>query len=169
MDLVLQGPTGSRASAVDVVDHGDGSYGCVFVCPMAGRWIAQAVVNGRVAKESTQEVIATYGPLRANDCVLRAGPGMGERVTCGSTRDVYLQALEYDSTGRGMSGQEAVSVHLVTPSGASHTLTAGFAERGSRYRAAVRWWEIGRHEIVATINGEPVVGSPWWSRLTRRR
>ena len=160
VDLVLQGPTGSRASAVDVVDHGDGSYGCVFVCPMAGRWIAQAVVNGRVAKESTQEVIATYGPLRANDCVLRAGPGMGERVTCGSTRDVYLQALEYDSTGRGMSGQEAVSVHLVTPSGASHTLTAGFAERGSRYRAAVRWWEIGRHEIVATINGEPVVGSP---------
>ena len=160
VDLVLQGPTGSRASAVDVVDHGDGSYGCVFVCPMAGRWIVQAVVNGRVAKESTQEVIATYGPLRANDCVLRAGPGMGERVTCGCTRDVYLQALEYDSTGRGMSGQEAVSVHLVTPSGASHTLTAGFAERGSRYRAAVRWWEIGRHEIVATINGEPVIGSP---------
>ena len=160
VDLVLQGPTGSRASAVDVVDHGDGSYGCAFVAPMAGRWIVQAVVNGRVAKESTQEVIATYGPLRANDCVLRAGPGMGERVTCGSTRDVYLQALEYDSTGRGMSGQEAVSVHLVTPSGASHTLTAGFAERGSRYRAAVRWWEIGRHEIVATINGEPVVGSP---------
>ena len=24
----------------------------------------------------------------------------------------------------------------------------------------MRWWEIGRHEIVATINGEPVVGSP---------
>ena len=160
VDLVLQGPTGVRASAVDVVDHGDGSYGCVFVCPMAGRWIVQAVVNGRVAKESTQEIIATYGPLQANDCVLRAGPGMGERVTCGVTRDVYLQALEYDSTGRGMSGQEAVSMHLVTPSGASHTLSAGFAERGSRYRAPVRWWEIGRHEIVATINGEPVVGSP---------
>ena len=94
---------------------------------MAGRWIVQAVVNGRVAKESTQEIIATYGPLQANDCVLRAGPGMGERVTCGVTRDVYLQALEYDSTGRGMSGQEAVSMHLVTPTGASHTLSAGFA------------------------------------------
>jgi hypothetical protein len=44
------------------------------------------------------------------DCVLRPGPGMGERTTCGTTRDVYLQALEYDSTGRGMSGQEAVSM-----------------------------------------------------------
>jgi filamin len=47
------------------VDHGDGSYGATFVAPMAGRWIVQAVVNGRVAKESTAEVIATYGPLQA--------------------------------------------------------------------------------------------------------
>ena len=160
VDLALQGPTGARASAVDVVDHGDGTYGCAFVLPQAGRWIVQAVVNGRVAKESTAEVMATYGPLQASDVVLRPGPGVGERATCGAVRDVYLQALEYDSTGRGMSGQEAVSVHLLTPSGASHALAAGFAERGSRYRASVRWWEVGRHEIVATVNGDPVVGSP---------
>ena len=91
---------------------------------------------------------------------VRPGPGLTERATCGTTRDVYLQALEYDVTGRGMSGQEAVTMHLMTPSGASHTLSATFAERGSRYRAAVRWWEVGRHEIVATVNGEPVVGQP---------
>ena len=160
VDLVLQGPTGARASAVDVVDHGDGTYGCVFVAPAAGRWIVQAVVNGRVAKESTAEVIATYGPLKASDCVLRPGPGMGERATCGTSRDVYLQALEYDTTGRGMSGQEAVAMHLITPSGTSHTLSPSFAERGSRYRAQARWWEVGRHEIVAAVNGEAVVGSP---------
>ena len=160
VDLALQSPTGARASAADVVDHGDGTYGCAFVCPQAGRWIVQAVVNGRVAKESAAEVIATYGPLQASDVVLRPGPGVGERAVCGAARDVYLQALEYDSTGRGMSGQEAVSVHLLTPSGASHALAAGFAERGSRYRASVRWWEVGRHEIVATVNGDPVVGSP---------
>ena len=160
VDLVLQGPTGARASAVDVVDHGDGTYGCTFVAPAAGRWVMQAAVNGRVAKESTVEVIATYGPLQASDCAIRPGPGLTERATCGTTRDVYLQALEYDVTGRGMSGQEAVTMHLITPSGASHTLSATFAERGSRYRAAVRWWEVGRHEIVATVNGEPVVGSP---------
>ena len=77
VDLALQGPTGARASAVDVVDHGDGSYGCAFVCPQAGRWIVQAVVNGRVAKESTAEVLATYGPLQASDVVLRPGPGVG--------------------------------------------------------------------------------------------
>jgi len=39
-------------------------------------------------------------------------------------------------------------MHLITPSGASHTLTAGFAERGSRYRAAVRWWEVGRAYLM---------------------
>ena len=36
-----------------------------------------------MAKESTAEVIATYGPLQAADCVLRPGPGMGDRTTCG--------------------------------------------------------------------------------------
>jgi hypothetical protein len=39
-----------------------------------------------VAKESTAEVIATYGPLQAADCVLRPGPGMGDRTTCGRAR-----------------------------------------------------------------------------------
>jgi len=73
---------------VDVVDHGDGTYGCSFVCPTAGRWIVQAVVNSRVAKESTVEVIATYGPLQASDVVLRPGPGVGDRATCGAVRDV---------------------------------------------------------------------------------
>ena len=77
--------------------------------------------------------------------------------TCGSLRDIYVQSLEFEATGRGMSGKEACSVHLIAPSGASHTLAVSFAERGARYKASARWWEVGRHEIVATINGEPIV------------
>ena len=46
----LQGPTGARASAVDVVDHADGTYGCTFVVPQAGRWVVQAVVNGEAVE-----------------------------------------------------------------------------------------------------------------------
>ena len=150
---------------MDVVDHGDGSYRCAFVCPQAGRWIVQAVVRAR-AKESTAEVLACR-PLQGG-VVLRPGRVVGAppAAPCAT----YLQALEYDSTGRGMSGQEAVSVHLLTPSGASHALAAGFAERGEADRASVRWWEVGRHEIVAAVNGEPRwSGRRWWWRWTRRR
>ena len=184
VDLNILSSTGAKSTALDVHDHGDGSYTAEFAVPTAGRYTCSAVVNGKVAKESTVELIATYGPVSASGCILRGGPGLeqskhvdriagligsssskmydGSAVidTCGALRDIYVQSLEYESTGRGMSGKEACSVHLIAPSGASHTLAVSFAERGARYKSSVRWWEVGRHEIVATINGEPIVGSP---------
>ena len=86
-------------------------------------------------------MLAAYRPAAGGDVVLRPGPGVGERATCGAVRDVYLQALEYDSTGRGMSGQEAVSVHLLRPP-ARRRARRPAAGRGA-VRASVRWWESG--------------------------
>ena len=181
VDLSIISSGGNKSTCLDVHDHGDGSYTAEFVVPTAGRYTCSAVINGKVAKESTVELIATYGPVSASGCILRAAPGVEhskhvDRVagligagnnndnvvidTCGSLRDIYVQSLEFEATGRGMSGKEACSVHLIAPSGASHTLAVSFAERGARYKASARWWEVGRHEIVATINGEPIVGSP---------
>ncbi|CAL6286735.1 unnamed protein product [Bathycoccus prasinos] len=181
VDLSIISSGGNKSTCLDVHDHGDGSYTAEFVVPTAGRYTCSAVVNGKVAKESTVELIATYGPVSASGCILRVAPGVEhskhvDRVagligagnnndnvvidTCGSLRDIYVQSLEFEATGRGMSGKEACSVHLIAPSGASHTLAVSFAERGARYKASARWWEVGRHEIVATINGEPIVGSP---------
>ena len=159
--LSMAGPSGIKVNALDVKDNDDGTYSCAFILPQAGRWTIQATVNGRIAKESTTEIVATYGPLHAAACVLKGGPGMKRKEVCGAQRDIYLQALEYDANGRGMSGQEAISMHVITPSGATHTLPATFAERGSRYKATIRWWEVGQHEIIATVGGEPVVGSPF--------
>ena len=161
VNLSMSGPNGIKVNALDVKDNEDGTYSFSFIVPQSGRWTIQAVVNGRVAKESTTEVVVTYGPLHAAACVLKGGPGMKRTEVCGAQRDIYLQALEYDANGRGMSGQEAITMHMITPSGATHTLPAVFAERGSRYKATVRWWEVGRHEIVAAVGGEPVVGSPF--------
>ena len=56
--------------------------------------------------------------------MLKGGPGMKRTEVCGAQRDIYLQALEYDANGRGMSGQEAITMHMITPSGATHTLPA---------------------------------------------
>lgn len=161
VNLSMSGPNGLKINALDVKDNEDGTYSFSFIIPQSGRWTIQAVVNGRIAKESTTEVIVMYGPLHAAACVLKSGPGMKRTETCGSQRDIYVQALEYDANGRGMSGQEAIAMHLITPSGSTHTLPVVFAERGSRYKASLRWWEVGRHEIVAAIGGEPVVGSPF--------
>ena len=161
VNLSMQGPNGIKVNALDVKDNEDGTYSFAFIVPQAGRWTIQAIVNGRVAKESTTEVVVTYGPLNAAACVLKGGPGMKRKEVCGTQRDIYLQALEYDANGRGMSGQEAVTMHMITPSGGTHTLPPVFAERGSRYKASIRWWEVGRHEIVAAVGGQPVVGSPF--------
>ena len=68
---------------------------------MAGRWIVQAVVNGRVAKESTAEVIATYGPLQAADCVLRPA---GQLTPLHFSP--HLQHFPWDESG-GFSDQTA--------------------------------------------------------------
>ena len=178
VDVSLTAPSGARLATIDVVDHDDGTYGCTFILDEVGRWIAQAVVNGRVAKESTSEIVATYGPLRPRDVALRPGPGLAAAfgggggsdvgvgsdwnaaVVCGAVNDVYVQSLEYEVTGRGMRGQEAISVHVVAPSGTSHAVPTSFTESGGRYRASVRWWEVGTHEIVATMNGESIAGSP---------
>lgn len=161
VSLSMSGQNGIKVNALDVKDNSDGTYSLSFIIPQAGRWTIQAVVNGRVAKESTTEVVVTYGPLHAAACVLKGGPGMKRTEVCGSQRDLYIQALEYDANGRGMSGQEAITMHLITPSGSTHTLPTVFAERGSRYKTTVRWWEVGRHEIVASVGGQPVVGSPF--------
>jgi len=161
VNLSMSGPNGIKVNSLDVKDNEDGTYSFSFIIPQSGRWTIQAVVNGRIAKESTTEVVVTYGPLHAAACVLKGGPGMKRTEVCGAQRDIYLQALEYDANGRGMSGQEAITMHLITPSGATHTLAPVFAERGSRYKATVRWWEVGRHEVVAAVGGQPVVGSPF--------
>ena len=47
------------------------------VCsPHGGEATCSAVVSGKVAKESTVELIATYGPVSASGCILRAAPGV---------------------------------------------------------------------------------------------
>ena len=130
-------------------------------------------VNGRVAKESTVEVIVTYGPLRRFFAGLRVVSGTGTDGA-NDVRDDEGRVpagAEYDVTGRGMSGQEAVTMHPITPSAASHTLSAT-SER-ARLRGLLR-----RRAMVG--GGTPrdhrhrQRRAPWWavrlpSRLTRRR
>ena len=157
---MLQGPTGARASAVDVVDHGDGTYGCTFVAPAAGRWVMQAAVNGRVAKESTVEVIATYGPLR--------GVGLRDSSRTGTdgasdVRDdgrVYLQAARVRPRHRSRYGRTGGC------DDAPHHPVGRVARSARRSPSAGR--DIappcdggsGAARIVATVSGEAVVGSP---------
>ena len=111
VDLNIVSSDGNKSTCLDVHDHGDGSYTAEFVVPTAGRYTCSAVINGKVAKESAVELIATYGPVSASGCVLRAAAGVEQtkhvdRIagliggstenndnivydTCGSLRDIY--------------------------------------------------------------------------------
>ena len=68
----MSGPNGIKVNALDVKDNEDGTYSFSFIVPQSGRWTIQAVVNGRVAKESTTEVVVAYGPLPRRHACSRA-------------------------------------------------------------------------------------------------
>jgi hypothetical protein len=129
VDLSIISSGGNKSTCLDVHDHGDGSYTAEFVVPTAGRYTCSAVINGKVAKESTVELIATYGPVSASGCILRAAPGVEhskhvDRVagligagnnndnvvidTCGSLRDIYVQSLNLKRLGEACLGKKRV-------------------------------------------------------------
>ena len=155
----MSGPNGIKVNALDVKDNEDGTYSFSFIVPQSGRWTIQAVVNGRVAKESTTEVVVAYD--RCSDaCVLKGGPGMKRTEVCGAQRDILPQALEYDANGRGMSGQETITMHMITPSGAAHTLPAVFAEEALATKAAT----CAGGKLVAMKSSPPSVENLWSDR-----
>ena len=72
----------------------------------------------------------------------------------------HVQALDHDVSGREVSGAEPVCLRVLSPSGVSANVPLRLAKDGARFHARVRWPEVGRHVLVASINGDAVVGSP---------
>jgi flagellar motility protein MotE (MotC chaperone) len=166
----LLGPAGSVDA--DVVDYGDGSYGLSFAVPRGGVWRAHLAVNGGENPEPVAEFTASQGVLAANQTCLRLqgaheydggvrpGGGSSSAPRAGSETTVYVQALDYDVSAREVSGQEPVCLRLLSPSGVSAHVPLRLAKDGARFTARVRWPEVGKHVLVASLNGDAVVGSP---------
>ena len=160
----LLGPAGSVDA--DVVDYGDGSYGLSFAVPRGGVWRAHLAVNGGENPEPVAEFTASQGVLAANQTCLRLqgaheydggvrpGGGSSSAPRAGSETTVYVQALDYDVSAREVSGQETVCLRLLSPSGVSAHVPLRLAKDGARFTARVRWPEVGKHVLVASLNGD---------------
>ena len=73
---------------------------------------------------------------------------------------MYVQALDYEISGREVSGREPVCLRLLSPSGVSASVPLRLSKDNARFRASVRWPEVGPHVLVASLNGDALVGSP---------
>jgi hypothetical protein len=163
----MLGPAGSVDA--EVVDYGDGTYGLAFTVPRAGEWRAHLAVNGDENPDAVARFTAVQGRLTANQVTLRvsgaggAGGGGGSAAAAphvGAETTVYIQALDFEVAGREVGGREPICLRLLSPSGVSANVPLRLSKDRARFRATVRWPEVGTHVLVASLNGDAVVGSP---------
>ena len=160
VDLSMLAPDGKTVVAAAVADHADGTYGASFKLDQAGAWGLQLIVNGRGGRTDVSEVIANFGPCKAQDCTF-AGFGMDglEGVTTLSSSQIRVFPTAYESANRRMSGKESLSVRVLTPSGGISAVDLKF-DRG-QYLGAYRWTQPGLHTVSVSLEQEAVVGSPF--------
>lgn len=144
---VLQGPNDEEGEVM-VVDHGDGTYGLEFHCTSQGVWVLRLKFNGRLSNVS-HELVVSYGPLVASDLQVRAPKGP---YRCGGYTDVVVE-IARPELGRVMSGAEAFSVRVISPSAMSMSVPLELEPGSVRAVATVCWPEVGEHSVSVTLDG----------------
>ena len=102
-------------------------------------------VNGLSDASSRYFLAPSLAPLAASDCVVR---GVGERAPalC-ATSTLYVQPA---NPIRQMSGREALTVTVHTPSGLAFNNPVTFEQRNRRFASPVYWVEEGAHSVAVT-------------------
>jgi hypothetical protein len=144
-----------EAGEVAVVDHGDGTYGLEFRCTSQGVWVLRLRFNGRLSNVS-HELVVSYGPLVASDILVRAPRGP---FRCGGYTDVVVEVARPE-LGRVMSGAEAFSVRVISPSAMSMSVPLELEPGSVRAVATVCWPQVGEHSISVTLDGALVPKCP---------
>jgi filamin len=62
------------------------------------------------------------------------------------------------SPSREVGGREPICLRLLSPSGVSANVPLRLSKDRARFRATVRWPEVGHHVLVASLNGDALVG-----------
>ena len=153
----LLGPAGSIDA--DISDFGDGTYRMAFVVPRTGEWKVYLAVNGVENTKSATSFIAKQGGLTAKQLMLVPADKRDE-YTAGDESEFYIQAIDYESGGLHVNGNEAICLRLIAPSGLATIVSLRLSKDKARYSAHIIWPEVGAHSLIAALNGEPIVGSP---------
>ncbi|KAK9829410.1 hypothetical protein WJX72_005680 [[Myrmecia] bisecta] len=141
---------------VSATDCHDGSYTFKFSVERPGKWTLTPQVNGQLHSKGCVAVEAVYGPLLAEDMTLswhQTGP-----VSCGDELTFTVEPAEHEAYGRLASGHEALSVMLMSPSGASCALPVQLSQ--GRYQGRLTCKEVGRHTLSAALSGHNIKLSP---------
>ena len=144
---VLDGPSGETGE-VKVVDHGDGTYGLEFHCTSQGVWTLRLKFNGRLSSQR-HELVVSHGPLTAKDLEVKQPEGP---YLCGGYTDVIVE-VKRPELGRTMSGAEAFSFRVISPSAMSMSVPLELEPGATRAVGTVCWPEVGEHSISVTLDG----------------
>ena len=169
----LLGPAGSVDA--DVADYGDGTYGLAFTVPRAGEWRAHVAVNGAENPAPLARFTARQGRLTANQMTVKVsnvGAGAAAAVSGFPSRDNHRDAARQRRDNRVRPGARVRNLRSrgerprarlpspSLPSGVSASVPLRLSKDNARFRASVRWPEVGPHVLVASLNGDALVGSP---------
>ena len=131
-----------------VTDHGDGTYGLEFSCTSQGVWNLRLKFNGRLSNQK-HEMVVSYGPLVASDLQVKSPVGP---FLCGGYTDVVVE-VKNPELGRVMSGAEAFSVRVISPSAMSMSVPLELESGATTAIATVCWPEVGEHSVSVTLDG----------------
>ena len=169
----LLGPAGSVDA--DVADYGDGTHGLAFTVPRAGEWRAHVAVNGAENPAPLARFTARQGRLTANQMTVKvsnAGAGAAAAVSdfrrgtitatprVSDETIVYVQALDYEISGREVSGREPVCLRLSPPPACPPACPCACPKTTRAISRLGSVAEVGPHVLVASLNGDALVGSP---------
>jgi filamin len=111
-------------------------------------WLLRLKFNNRFSNQ-THEMIVSYGPLVHTDLVVQ--PPVGPFL-CGGYTDVLVR-VKHPEGGRVMSGAEAFSVRVVSPSAMSMSVPLELEPGATTAIATVCWPEVGEHSVSVTLDG----------------
>ena len=73
--------------------------------------------------------------------------------------------MKHPELGRVMSGAEAFSVRVVSPSAMSQSVPLELEQGAAKAVATVCWPEVGEHSVSVTLDGAPLPGCPMAVRV----
>jgi hypothetical protein len=123
--------------------------------------------QGEAYVEGGVSFVVSFGTLTAEEAVVRLSPTAEETggvYECGQTAELIIAGQNFESSGRLMTGLEAVTVRLLHPSGAQEALPVVLAKDMTHYAAPIRWLHPGDHAVSVLLDGVRVAGTPLRAR-----
>ncbi|DBA83503.1 TPA: hypothetical protein ACH3X2_006431 [Trebouxia sp. C0005] len=156
----LCGPPGTVLTAAAVENLRNGAYCISFTPDVAGRWTVLPRLNRQLLHEKGFEMHASYGPVAAEECVLKPLQPIN-KVIVNSSSCFELSTANDVTTGRVFDGAENVIAFVTGPFMLRHAAKCLLSEDRSHYRVESYWGcQLGSVQLHVHMGGKVVPNSP---------